>query len=67
MKFLDKLRNYNKDEIPPQILNKVSKIVLEPDFDLADITKKSAAAGGLAKWCKSVREYNLAMKIVKPK
>ena len=67
MKFLEKLKEYDKENIKQNILTKVSKIVLEPDFNPAIIKEKSRAAGGLAKWCKSVREYYLAVKVVKPK
>lgn len=35
-------------------------------FDIDKIEKASKAAGGLAKWCKAVREYSEALKVVRP-
>lgn len=48
-------------------MNKVKPICLLEEFDPAKVITKNKAAGGMAKWCKSVREYAEALKVVRPK
>lgn len=67
MDFLDKLRGLEKDSIPQTILNKVKPICLLEDFHPDKIITKNRPAAGLAKWCRAVREYAEALKVVKPK
>lgn len=67
IKFLNNLKSYDKDNIPDSLLNKVKPIVNHPDFDPALITNKNKAAGGMAKWCKALCTYTLALKVIKPK
>ena len=67
IKFLDRLKTYPKDNISAAILNKVKPIVTREDFNPEIILGKNKAAGGIAKWCKAMREYAEALKIVKPK
>ena len=66
MKFLDKLKNYDRENVPENIYNKVSTLTSKSTFDIDKIQNASKAAGGLAKWCKAVREYTEALKVVKP-
>jgi len=66
MRFLDRLRNYDREAVPENIFNKVSNLTAKPSFDIDKILKASKAAGGLAKWCKAVRDYAEAVKIVRP-
>ncbi len=66
---MEKLKQYieKNDCIPEPIIKKVKPILENKDFDPEVIFTKSRAAGGIAKWCKSVFEYFAALKIVKPK
>ena len=57
MKFLDKLRSYDRDNISEKVLNNIRNHTNNPEFDVARMTRASKAAGGLAKWSKSMREY----------
>ena len=66
MRFLDKLRNYDKDNISEKVLTNIKNHTNNPDFDLARMTRASKAAGGLAKWCVSLRQYAEQCKVVKP-
>ena len=55
MKFLDRLKNYDKENIPDKILDKIKVQTNNPEFDVSRMIRASKAAGGLAKWCKSMR------------
>ena len=66
MKFLDKLKNYDKENISDKVLDKIKVHTNNPEFDVARMTRASKAAGGLAKWCMSMRQYAEAIKVVKP-
>jgi len=66
MKFLDKLKTYEKESIPESTLHKVRALTRKEDFNLEKMTRASKAAGGLAKWCVSIRDYAEALIIVRP-
>ena len=66
MKFLDKLKQYDKESIPDSTLQKVRTLTKKADFNLEKMTRASKAAGGLAKWCVSLRDYAEALIIVRP-
>ena len=66
MKFLDRLRNFEKDAVAPKVLNKVKNLTSKPEFNIEQMTKASKAAGGLARWCYSIRLYCEAQIIVRP-
>ena len=66
--FLNRVKNYNKDDISEKILTRVKKLVNDrKKFKIEDIAKSSKAAGGLAKWCRAMYTYAETLKIVKPK
>ena len=69
IKFLDKLKKYEKDNIPQDILNAVNKLGVNNTevFNTTRITSSNRAAGGLAKWCQALYRYAEALKVVKPK
>lgn len=67
IKFLDRLKTYDKTDINQGIIKKVKDIVTDKqNFSIDKITKSSQAAGGLARWCQAVFKYSEAMKIVVP-
>ena len=66
MKFLDKLRNFDKESVPTKVLNKVKNLTSKPEFNVEQMTRASKAAGGLARWCYAIRLYVEAQIIVKP-
>ena len=66
MNFLDQLKQYNKDDIAPLILKRVKALTSKPEFDVVKMTSISKAAGGLAKWCMSIKDYSEALSEIKP-
>jgi dynein heavy chain, axonemal len=66
MKFLEKLKTYERDSVPDKVLQKVKTLTKSPEFNTEKMQKASKAAGGLAKWCKAIREYAESLIIVKP-
>ncbi|XP_026741703.1 dynein heavy chain 12, axonemal [Trichoplusia ni] len=68
MSFLDSLRNFDKDNIPIAIMQKIRKEYLSnKDFKPHIIAKASAAAEGLCKWIIAMDMYDAVAKVVAPK
>jgi dynein heavy chain len=68
IKFLDTLRTYEKDNIPPEIMKKIrEKYVTNPYFDPNLVKKVSTACEGLCKWVRAIEVYDRVIKIVAPK
>ena len=67
--FLQKLKNYDKENIPQPILTRVKDIFSDKNlkWDQAKITNTSKSAGGLAKWCSAIYKYAETLKVVRPK
>lgn len=67
-KFLDGLLNYNKDDIPQRIIDKIRKDYLtNPNFDPDKVKTSSTACQGLCKWVFAMSEYDKVAKVVAPK
>ena len=66
-KFLKRLIDYDKDNIPQKIMDKVSPFVLKPEFEPAVVKKASVAAYGLCCWVRAMVSYDRVAKVVKPK
>jgi len=67
-KFLDSLLNFDKDNIPEKVIEKIRKEYLtNPDFDPEKIKKVSTACEGLCRWVIAMSEYDFIAKIVAPK
>ena len=66
MKFLEKLKTYERDSVPEKVLQKVRALTKSPEFNIEKMQKASKAAGGLAKWCKAIRQYAESVLIVRP-
>eukprot|EP00095_Tigriopus_kingsejongensis_P002576 maker-scaffold274_size229011-snap-gene-1.23 protein:Tk02576 transcript:maker-scaffold274_size229011-snap-gene-1.23-mRNA-1 annotation:"hypothetical protein LOTGIDRAFT_210054" len=68
IKFLDTLRAYDKDNIPPAIMKRIrEKYVNNPYFDPNLVKKVSTACEGLCKWVRAIEVYDRVIKIVSPK
>ena len=65
--FLKRLLNYDKDNIPLEVIEKVKPYAsmgsLKPDI----VKKASVAAGGLCKWMHAIVKYDEVYRFVKPK
>ncbi|XP_049869343.1 dynein axonemal heavy chain 3 [Pectinophora gossypiella] len=68
MKFLESLKNYDKDNIAPAIMKKIrDKYIPDRDFDPAVISKVSSACEGLCRWVRAMDVYDRVIKVVAPK
>ncbi|XP_076387685.1 dynein axonemal heavy chain 7 [Megachile rotundata] len=67
-RFLDSLLNFDKDNIPDSVIEKIRKTYLtNPDFDPEKIKKVSTACEGLCRWVYAMSEYDKVSKVVAPK
>ena len=66
-KFIDKLKNYDKDKIPQRILTKLKKYLKESDFNESKIQSVSKAGVSLYMWVIALDRYSAVMKIIEPK
>lgn len=68
MGFLQSLKDYDKDNISPEIMAKIRKeYIPDKDFQPAIVAKASSAAEGLCKWIIAMDKYDEVNKIVAPK
>ncbi|KAL7306450.1 hypothetical protein TKK_0001865 [Trichogramma kaykai] len=68
MKFLDYLREYDKDNIPNSTMQTIKKVYLtDKNFEPHKVAKASQAAEGLCKWVRAMVLYDRVIKIVAPK
>lgn len=66
--FLDNLKTYNKDNIPPATMRRIrERFISDRDFDPESIKKVSSACEGLCKWVRAMEVYDRVIKIVAPK
>ena len=66
-KFVNRLINYDKDNINPDFLKKLNKVLSKPEFDLENIKKNLSYAYDIALFAKSMKVYADVNVIVKPK
>lgn len=50
-KFIDRMINFDKDNISEDKLKKLNKVLVKPEFNLEDIKKNLSYAYGLASFC----------------
>ncbi len=68
MKFLESLKTFNKDNIPPANIKKIrEKFVDNPDFQPSVIKSVSSACEGLCRWVRAMEVYERVAKVVAPK
>lgn len=68
MKFLEGLKTYNKDNIPPAVMKRIrEKYMPDREFDPERIKTVSTACEGLCKWVRAMEVYDRVIKIVAPK
>lgn len=66
--FLNSLREYDKDNIPPEIINKIrSEFMVNESFRPAIVAKASGAAKGLCQWVIAMENYEAVNSVVQPK
>ncbi|XP_019392438.1 PREDICTED: dynein heavy chain 12, axonemal [Crocodylus porosus] len=68
MNFLKDLKEYDKDNIPVAVMQKIrSEYLTNPEFDPPKVAKASSAAEGLCKWIMAMEVYDRVAKVVAPK
>lgn len=68
MAFLQSLKDYDKDDINPDIIRKIRKdYIPHKDFQPHIVAKASSAAEGLCKWVKAIENFESVNTIVRPK
>ncbi|XP_037539995.1 dynein heavy chain 12, axonemal [Nematolebias whitei] len=68
MNFLRDLKEYDKDNIPVPVMQKIrSEFMTNPDFNPSIVAKASSAAEGLCKWIQAMEVYDRVAKVVAPK
>ncbi|GFQ90622.1 dynein heavy chain 7, axonemal [Trichonephila clavata] len=68
MGFLQSLREYDKDNIDPAIMEKIrTEYIPLPEFNPANVAKASSAAEGLCRWVLAMEIYDRTAKVVAPK
>ncbi|XP_019945265.2 dynein axonemal heavy chain 7 isoform X2 [Paralichthys olivaceus] len=68
MRFLQSLHEYDKDNIPPNLIAIIrSKYITNSDFVPEKIRAASAAAEGMCKWVCAMDKYDKVAKVVAPK
>ncbi|XP_076299082.1 dynein heavy chain 3, axonemal isoform X2 [Lasioglossum baleicum] len=68
MKFLESLRNFDKDNVPPAYMKKIrDKFINDRSFQPEAVKKVSTACEGLCKWVRAMEVYDRVIKVVKPK
>merc|ERR1719399_310316 len=65
--FLDKLRNYDKDNIPGPALKKLAKFVIRDEYQPDVVGRQSSAAKSLCMWTHAMDTYSKVAKEVAPK
>ena len=65
--FIDKLKKYDKDNIPDKALRNLRVLTKRPEFEPETIGKQSQACKSLCLWCRAMDSYALVAKEVEPK
>ena len=64
LRFLDSLKEYDKDNIPAPIMKKIrEKYIPTPDFNPDVIRHVSSACEGLCKWVRAMEVYDQVAKV----
>ncbi|XP_012937339.1 dynein heavy chain 3, axonemal [Aplysia californica] len=68
LKFLDRLKTYDKDNIAPPIIKKIrEKYIVNSEFDPGLVKNASTACEGLCRWVCAMDVYDKVAKVVAPK
>ena len=65
--FLVQVKTFDKDNVPPKVLQKLQKYIRNPQFQAESVRKVSAAAGALCIWVHAINLYANVSKEVAPK
>jgi dynein heavy chain len=65
--FLQQVKSFDKDNVGDSKVNKLKKLVANPEFTPESVSKKSVAAGALCTWVCAIHVYSGVAKNVAPK
>ena len=66
-KFLQSLREFDKENIPEIVIQKLQKHIDSPDFDPIKIERTSKACKSLCMWCRAMYSFYMINKEVAPR
>ena len=66
-RLLQKLQEYDKDNIDPKIITQIEPFMKDRAFEPEVIKKASKAAYGICKWVRAMHVYDQVAKVVRPK
>eukprot|EP00753_Platysulcus_tardus_P001935 PLAT11596.27.p1 GENE.PLAT11596.27~~PLAT11596.27.p1 ORF type:complete len:1543 (+),score=906.25 PLAT11596.27:361-4629(+) len=66
-RFLAKLRAYDKDNIPEDVIAKLEPYLEKPEFEARVVARSSKAAERLCRWVRAMVKYDRVAKVVRPK
>uniref|UniRef100_A0A3Q3IZZ6 Dynein, axonemal, heavy chain 1 n=1 Tax=Monopterus albus TaxID=43700 RepID=A0A3Q3IZZ6_MONAL len=66
-KFLESLLNYEKDNIPDNVISLIQPYIDNEEFQPASISKVSKACTSICQWVRAMHVYHFVNKAVKPK
>lgn len=66
-RFLDELRNFDKDTITPETCELMAPYLQMDDFDRETAARASGDIAGMCDWCKAMVNYYFIAKFVAPK
>ncbi|KAE9216083.1 Dynein heavy chain 6, axonemal [Phytophthora fragariae] len=67
MKFLDKLKEFDKDNIPPKTIRQLQKFITDEEFTPETLSSISTAATSLCMWVRAMYTYDTVAKNIAPK
>ena len=66
-RFLQSLYDYDKDNIPDAVIQKINPYVANPDYTPGNIEKVSHACTSICLWVRAMHKYHHVAKSVAPK
>jgi dynein heavy chain len=67
MRFLDKLKEFDKDNIPPKIIKSLNKWMMNEEFTPQHIQSVSSACTSICMWVRAMYTYDKVAKNIAPK
>ena len=64
MGFIDKLKNFDKNNVPDAVLRKLRLSINKPEFDPFNIGKVSMACKSLCLWARAIDNYSKISKLI---
>eukprot|EP00397_Hematodinium_sp_SG-2012_P000137 GEMP01000137.1.p1 GENE.GEMP01000137.1~~GEMP01000137.1.p1 ORF type:complete len:2966 (+),score=813.16 GEMP01000137.1:107-8899(+) len=65
--FMKQLAQFDKDDIPPDVMKKVAKFTVDDDFDPTKIARVNKAAYALCCWVRAMETYDKVAQLVSTK